>query len=78
MAFADFIKQFNGDKVVDWLNIDVEKAEMGVMRVIHGMFRGASSVKQTAVYVAMAGCSKTKLYAIIEPGRNPLTSLPLL
>lgn len=27
---------YNGDRVVDWLNIDVEGAELGILKEIHG------------------------------------------
>ncbi|KAH7706338.1 Protein C13A2.9, partial [Aphelenchoides avenae] len=35
IGLIDFMTHYNGDRVVDWLNIDVEGAELGILKEIH-------------------------------------------
>lgn len=35
MGLVDFMRQYNGNRVVDWMNMDVERAELGILRALH-------------------------------------------
>lgn len=36
MGLADFLRDYNSNRVVDWLSIDVERGELGILKMMHG------------------------------------------